>query len=50
MHTTGRQYNVNAWDINVYSGSQVGNKKTAFLFKGMYDNDCVKLLFDQSII
>ena len=48
--TTGREYTRNAWDINTYTGTQVGTKKTAFLFRGMYENDCVKLLFDQNII
>jgi hypothetical protein len=51
IKTDGRDYTKRAWDAwYPYSGEQLGNKPTAYLFKGMYDNDCVKLLYDLNII
>lgn len=50
--TTGRQYSSRAWDeyFSTYSTVLEGDKASAFLFKGMYENDCIKLLSDFSII
>jgi len=51
LATTGREYTKNAWDTYYpYTGLQYGNKPTSFIFKGMYQNDCVKLLFDLNIV
>lgn len=51
LATTGREYKKNAWDSYYpYGGSQIGSKPTAYIFKGMYNNDCVKLLFDLNIV
>jgi hypothetical protein len=51
--TTGRQYNLYGWDeyYNSYTGSlPAGSPPSAYLFKGMYNNDVIKMLSDLSII
>lgn len=35
---------------STYAAGQVGSNKTAFIFKGMYENDCIQLLSDFNII
>jgi hypothetical protein len=49
--TDGRTYDSGfGWDANApYAGAPSTNP-TAYLFRGMYDNDCVKLVFDLGLI
>ena len=54
-NVVGGDYVSTAWDSNYpYSDItmpvKIGNKPTAYIFKGMYNNDCVKLLFDLNIL
>jgi hypothetical protein len=49
--TTGRDYNKYGWDAYApYTGVPSGEPQTAYLFRGMYENDCIKMLSDLSII
>ena len=44
-------YSETAWDDNYpYVNAPPSGNSTAYLFKGMYDNDCIKLLFDLNIL
>ena len=50
--TTSRQYNKFGWDD--YSGTYINippdEPDTAYLFKGMYNNDCIKLVLGLGLI
>jgi hypothetical protein len=50
--TTGRQYNRFGWDERIWSYGETpaGEPPSAYLFKGMYENDCIKMLQDFNII
>lgn len=50
--TNGQQYSITAWDNydTPYLNVPSGEPKTAYLFKGMYENDCIQLLADFNII
>lgn len=41
---TPRAYNTTAWDV--HAGEYSIAPTSAYIFKGMYENNCVKLLFD----
>jgi len=43
--TTGRSYNRFGYDNNCAE-----NQSTAYLFKGMYNNNCIKMLSDFGVI
>ena len=49
---TGRQYDKFGWDdyVSSYASVPEGEIPTAYLFRGMYDNDCVQLVFDLGLI
>lgn len=49
--TNGQAYGDTAWDDYApYDNIPPGEPPTAYLFKGMYENDCIKLLADFNII
>ena len=45
--TNGRQYDINAWDC-FYPYSD--NNPTAYVFRGLYENDCIQALFDLNLL
>ena len=45
-----RDYYERSWDSFYSSYTTTGNNATAFIFKGIYENDCVKLLFEQNVL
>lgn len=52
--TSGQDYDITACDnydtYTNYGTIPVGEPRTAYLFKGMYENDCIQLLADFNII
>jgi hypothetical protein len=52
--TTGRQYDKFGWDDYADTYVDIPPEEeltpTAYLFKGMYNNDCIKMVFDLGLI
>jgi len=44
----GRAYNLTAWDS--HASEYFTSTGSSYLFKGMYDNNCIQLLFDLNIL
>jgi len=50
--TNGREYLKYGWDDyhSDYTDIPSGDPISAYLFKGMYDNDCIQMLYDLNIV